>query len=836
MAFQKNFVVKNGLEVRDNLIFADNEANTVGIGTTIAEEKLQVNGGIGGTSIVLSGVGTIPTIKSTNALIDNGYINSGIVTSITGTGLTYTTGNFNILNATTGNIVSGVVTNLTGTISTYTTGNFTTGNLTTLNATTGNIVSGVVTNLSGTISTYTSANLTTLNATTGNIVSGVVTNLSGTISTYTTGNLTTLNATTGNIVSGIVTNLSGTISTYTTGNFTTLNATTGNIVSGVVTNLSGTISTYTSANLTTLNATTGNIVSGVVTNLSGTISTYTTGNFTTGNFTTGNLTTLNATTGNIVSGVVTNLSGTISTYTNSYSTTLNSGTVLTSNLYAVSGVVTSVSGSALNYTNISGSRLNVSGVSTVGSLSIGSTQIISSGRQLQNIVSLDSTTTSTVQNAITFPNSFTNIQVTGIATIGTVRINSGIISATSGVVTYYGDATYLQNIPPGNPSGSDTQVQYNNAGSFGASSNFTFNGGTVTVGSAVTINATGINANSGVITATTFVGSLSGNSTTATTATNANNINVADESADTTCFPVFTTDATGNQAPKTDSSSLTYNASAGTLSATNFSGTTATISGNSSGNIVRITQEGSGNALLVEDSANPDTTPFVVTGIGSVGIGTSAPINTLDVHGTLRLARQDSVSDGGEMVFARSSDNTNAWAIDVFGSGSNPNFRITDSTQSATRIHIGSGGNVGIGSTATSRLHVFGNANITGIITATQTSTVLTNYSEKINALGNTGIAATVNLANGNFVTATLTDNCTFTFTTGIGTGAQSFTLFLTNDATPSRTITWPVTVKWPGGSTPVRTETANKTDVYSFFTFDNGSNWYGTLSIYNYS
>lgn len=127
--------------------------------------------------------------------------------------------------------------------------------------------------------------------------------------------------------------------------------------------------------------------------------------------------------------------------------------------------------------------------------------------------------------------------------------------------------------------------------------------------------------------------------------------------------------------------------------------------------------------------------------------------------------------------------------------------------------------------------------NVVGVITATNLSkTTLVDYAEKINVVGNTGTAATVNLANGNFVTATLTGDCTFTFTTGIGTGTQAFTLFLSNDATPNRTITWPVTVKWPGGSAPVRTTTASKTDVYSFFTYDNGSNWYGTLSIYNYS
>ena len=36
---------------------------------------------------------------------------------------------------------------------------------------------------------------------------------------------------------------------------------------------------------------------------------------------------------------------------------------------------------------------------------------------------------------------------------------------------------------------------------------------------------------------------------------------------------------------------------------------------------LRITQTGTGNALEVEDSANPDATPFVVTATGSVGIG-----------------------------------------------------------------------------------------------------------------------------------------------------------------------------------------------------------------------
>ena len=112
----------------------------------------------------------------------------------------------------------------------------------------------------------------------------------------------------------------------------------------------------------------------------------------------------------------------------------------------------------------------------------------------------------------------------------------------------------------------------------------------------------------------------------------------------------------------------------------------------------------------------------------------------------------------------------------------------------------------------------------------------LTNYAETINAVGNTGAAATINLANGNFVTATLTGNCTWTFTTGVTSGTVSFTLFLTNDATASRTITWPISVKWPGGTVPTRTTTASRTDVYTFFTTNNGTNWYGNIAQYNYT
>ena len=111
----------------------------------------------------------------------------------------------------------------------------------------------------------------------------------------------------------------------------------------------------------------------------------------------------------------------------------------------------------------------------------------------------------------------------------------------------------------------------------------------------------------------------------------------------------------------------------------------------------------------------------------------------------------------------------------------------------------------------------------------------LVNYGETVNALGNTGTATTIDLNSGTFCTATLTGNCTFTFSNP-ASGASSFTLVLTNDGTGGRSITWPASVKWPNNSVPVRTTTANKTDVYTFFTYNGGTNWWGSLSLYNYS
>ena len=45
------------------------------------------------------------------------------------------------------------------------------------------------------------------------------------------------------------------------------------------------------------------------------------------------------------------------------------------------------------------------------------------------------------------------LNVTGVSTLGTLQISTGIVTATSGIVTYYGDGQYLEGIAAGGGSG-----------------------------------------------------------------------------------------------------------------------------------------------------------------------------------------------------------------------------------------------------------------------------------------------------------------------------------------------------------------------------------------------
>lgn len=61
----------------------------------------------------------------------------------------------------------------------------------------------------------------------------------------------------------------------------------------------------------------------------------------------------------------------------------------------------------------------------------------------------------------------------------------------------------------------------------------------------------------------------------------------------------------------------------------------------------------------------------------------------------------------------------------------------------------------------------------------------------------------------------------------------NDFAVVFTADGT-ARTITWPASVKWSGGSAPTMTSTSGKVDIMEFMSPDNGTTWYGRVYAQN--
>lgn len=100
---------------------------------------------------------------------------------------------------------------------------------------------------------------------------------------------------------------------------------------------------------------------------------------------------------------------------------------------------------------------------------------------------------------------------------------------------------------------------------------------------------------------------------------------------------------------------------------------------------------------------------------------------------------------------------------------------------------------------------------------------------ESVNTVATSGAAQTIpDPSTTSLNRITLTAACTLTFPTA--TAGKSFTLVLVQDATGSRTVTWPASAKWAGGTAPTLTTTAAAVDYLTFVCVD-GSTWAGFVA-----
>jgi hypothetical protein len=105
---------------------------------------------------------------------------------------------------------------------------------------------------------------------------------------------------------------------------------------------------------------------------------------------------------------------------------------------------------------------------------------------------------------------------------------------------------------------------------------------------------------------------------------------------------------------------------------------------------LRITQIGTGSALLVEDSSNPDTSPFIITNTGNVGIGKTTPTQKLDVVGNIACT-------GTIIINGSTFDNT---LYPSFFARIKGDIADITSITSITYIPVGSGADVTITKTS----------------------------------------------------------------------------------------------------------------------------------------
>ncbi len=245
------------------------------------------------------------------------------------------------------------------------------------------------------------------------------------------------------------------------------------------------------------------------------------------------------------------------------------------------------------------------------------------------------------------------------------------------------------------------------------------------------------------VASTTQVANL--NAATSGTATTSTAITVANEASDTTCFPVFTTAATGDLPPKSNTG-LIFNSSTGALGATSFSGAgtglTGTASGLTAGAVTGATfttalTVDTGTVTLHGNAANTsaltlgagassisgaNTGDQTITLTGAVtGSGTGSFATTIATPGTLTVATTNSTATAHTHAITSSSAPGAAaylLATDASGIIGTTGTRIVKGWFADLTVTNTIAGSV-TGNAAT----VTTNANLTGVITSSGNAT-----------------------------------------------------------------------------------------------------------------
>ena len=303
---------------------------------------------------------------------------------------------------------------------------------------------------------------------------------------------------------------------------------------------------------------------------------------------------------------------------------------------------------------------------------------------------------------------------------------NGVNHHTSSGVSTFHTLNVLGNVSVG---GTLTYQDVTNVDSLGIGTfrtGINVSGGQLDVGSNIKLG------NAGVVTATTFVGNLTGTAT---------QVSLASQSLDTDCYPVFSLDATGNQALYTKSNRLSFNSATGALSATSFVGDGSNLTGISAGtslsgstNNTVCTVTGA-NAIQGEANFTYDSNRVVIKHASSSNVSdnglqlqASSNLTNGQVLAGINLNPQTNEGRPRAGIAGISHDATAGMHLIFMTRYAADGSQLTSSDE---RVRIDSGGRVGIGITNTTNIfHV-------------SHSTLGSRFSTSVNSNGNTVAAFT---------------------------------------------------------------------------------------------
>jgi hypothetical protein len=235
------------------------------------------------------------------------------------------------------------------------------------------------------------------------------------------------------------------------------------------------------------------------------------------------------------------------------------------------------------------------------------------------------------------------------------------------------------------------------------------------------------------------------------------------------------------------------------------------------------------------------TAPAILDTLGEIAVALN---NDPQIANTLlsSITTETSRATGAENTLRSDLSSVIISAIPSTVTGLGTAGYVSTSALTSTTTGLGSAGYISTGS-LTSNYYTYvqgpGRIGASSNLQINGTNPQLNAWTEDIAASVNSGTAITIDCLYNNY-RITMTGNVAasnFTFTSNnLPTGKVfGINLWISQDATGSRTLGWPTTVKWPGATAPALTTTASKTDIFNIVTYDKGSNWFGFVAGKNY-